>query len=45
MDAELVTRLGARPADVQLDLVDPGTSDADSSLGAPEIRDTAHTGE
>jgi len=41
MQAELVTRSGAQPTDVQLDLVDPGSSAADSALSAPEIQDTA----
>jgi uncharacterized protein with LGFP repeats len=38
---ELVTRSGASPTDVQLDLVNPGTTPADSALGAPVITDTA----
>ncbi|MCZ2859553.1 N-acetylmuramoyl-L-alanine amidase, partial [Blastococcus sp. VKM Ac-2987] len=41
VEVELVTRSGAAPTDVQLDLVDPGTSPADSSLESPEIQDTA----
>ncbi|HEX2073397.1 MAG TPA: N-acetylmuramoyl-L-alanine amidase [Geodermatophilus sp.] len=41
VEAELVTRSGARPTDVQLDLVDPGESAADASLTTPEIQDTA----
>jgi hypothetical protein len=41
VEAELVTRSGAQPTDVQLDLVDPGTSDADTAMGAPDIQDTA----
>ncbi|SDG09739.1 N-acetylmuramoyl-L-alanine amidase, partial [Klenkia brasiliensis] len=41
VEAELVTRSGARPTDVTLDLVDPGTSEADGSLGSPAIQDTA----
>ncbi|SNS01382.1 Uncharacterized conserved protein, contains LGFP repeats [Geodermatophilus pulveris] len=41
VEAELVTRSGARPTDVQLDLVDPGESPADGSLGSPDIQDTA----
>lgn len=41
VEAELVTRAGAQPADVTLDLVDPGTSDADTALDAPDIQDTA----
>jgi hypothetical protein len=42
VEAELVTRSGAHPTDVQLDLVDPGTSDADAHLEQAEITDTAH---
>jgi uncharacterized protein with LGFP repeats len=42
VEVELVTRSGAQPADVQLDLVDPGESEADSALGAPDVTDTAH---
>jgi uncharacterized protein with LGFP repeats len=41
VEVELVTRSGAQPTDVQLDLVDPGDSAADGALGAPEIQDTA----
>jgi uncharacterized protein with LGFP repeats len=41
VEAELVTRSGAQPTDVQLDLVDPGESEADTSLGSPDIQDTA----
>lgn len=41
VEAELVTRSGAQPTDVQLTLVDPGASDADAALGSPEITDTA----
>jgi uncharacterized protein with LGFP repeats len=41
VEAELVTRSGARPTDVRLELVDPGTSDADGALGAPDIQDEA----
>ncbi|SCX51741.1 Uncharacterized conserved protein, contains LGFP repeats [Klenkia marina] len=41
VEAELVTASGAQPVDVTLDLVDPGTSDADDSLTAPDIQDTA----
>ncbi|MGY2084925.1 N-acetylmuramoyl-L-alanine amidase [Blastococcus sp. SYSU DS0539] len=41
VEVELVTRSGAAPTDVRLDLVDPGRSAADTSLQAPEIRDTA----
>ena len=36
-----MTRSGAQPTDVQLDLIDPGTSAADASLESPEITDTA----
>ncbi|WP_171058309.1 N-acetylmuramoyl-L-alanine amidase [Modestobacter altitudinis] len=42
VEVELVTRSGAQPTDVQLDLVDPGKSDADSALGVPDATDTAH---
>jgi uncharacterized protein with LGFP repeats len=42
VEAELVTRSGAQPTDVQLDLIDPGTSPADSATQAPAITDTAH---
>ncbi|MCZ2829738.1 N-acetylmuramoyl-L-alanine amidase [Modestobacter sp. VKM Ac-2986] len=42
VEVELVTRSGARPADVRLDLVDPGTSEADASLGEPAAVATAH---
>jgi uncharacterized protein with LGFP repeats len=41
VEVELVTRSGAAPTDVQLDLVDPGSSPADSALGTPDIQDTA----
>ncbi|WP_448617629.1 N-acetylmuramoyl-L-alanine amidase [Geodermatophilus sp. URMC 65] len=41
VEAELVTRSGAQPTDVQLDLVDPGESAADDSLGAADITETA----
>jgi hypothetical protein len=41
VEAELVTRSGARPADVQLDLVDPGESPADAATDPAEILDTA----
>ncbi|MGR6965918.1 N-acetylmuramoyl-L-alanine amidase [Geodermatophilus sp. URMC 61] len=41
VEAELVTRSGAQPTDVQLDLVDPGESPADSDLGDPDITETA----
>src|SRR3712207_5766659 len=41
VEAELVTRSGAQPTDVQLDLVDPGESAADSALGEPDITETA----
>jgi uncharacterized protein with LGFP repeats len=42
VQAELTARSGAHPADVKLDLIDPGTSAADSALDRPAIRDTAH---
>ncbi len=41
VEAELVTRSGAQPTDVQLSLVDPGESEADSALQDPDITDTA----
>jgi hypothetical protein len=41
VEVELVTRAGAQPTDVQLDLIDPGESPADTSLGSPDITDTA----
>src|SRR3954454_12773469 len=33
---------GATPRDVQVQLIDPGTSPADATPGAPEVTDTAH---
>ena len=43
VEAELVTRSGAQPTDVKLDLIDPGESEADAAiLGDPAITDTAH---
>ncbi|GAB3357539.1 N-acetylmuramoyl-L-alanine amidase [Modestobacter lapidis] len=42
VEAELVTRSGAQPTDVQLELIDPGASAADAALDAPEITDTAN---
>ncbi|MCW2576466.1 MAG: N-acetylmuramoyl-L-alanine amidase, family 2 [Modestobacter sp.] len=33
---------GATPQDVRVQLIDPGTSAADSTLGAPAVRDQAH---
>ena len=41
VEVEVVTRSGAAPTDVQLDLVDPGESPADGALGSPDIQDTA----
>ena len=41
VEVELVTRGGAQPTDVQLDLIDPGASPADTALGEPDIQDTA----
>jgi uncharacterized protein with LGFP repeats len=38
---EVVTRSGATPTDVQLDLIDPGDSAADATLGTPQVQDTA----
>lgn len=42
VEAELVTRSGAQPEDVKLDLVDPGESDADESLTGSDVVGTAH---
>ena len=42
VEAQLVTRSGAQPTDVKLDLVDPGKSAADRALPAPAIHDQAH---
>ena len=42
VEVELVTRSGAQPTDVVLDLVDPGESPADTALGTPEVDGTAH---
>ncbi|MDQ1663722.1 MAG: hypothetical protein QOJ68_3702, partial [Blastococcus sp.] len=42
VQAELTTRSGAQPADVTLDLINPGDSPADTALTAPDIRDQAH---
>ncbi|MGY1845050.1 N-acetylmuramoyl-L-alanine amidase, partial [Modestobacter sp. SYSU DS0875] len=42
VEVELVTRSGAQPTDVALDLIDPGSSPADGALDDPEITDTAH---
>jgi uncharacterized protein with LGFP repeats len=44
VEVELVTRSGAQPTDVQLDLVDPGSSEADGSLKTPDIQDIAQAG-
>lgn len=41
VEAELVTRSGAQPTDVTLNLIDPGESEADDSLGAADITDKA----
>jgi hypothetical protein len=41
VEAELVTRSGARPTDVRLSLVDPGDSDTDSVTQQPDIASTA----
>ncbi|MGY1833223.1 N-acetylmuramoyl-L-alanine amidase [Geodermatophilus sp. SYSU D01180] len=41
VEVEVVTRSGAEPTDVRLDLIDPGTSAADASLSAPDVQDTA----
>ncbi|MGY5885433.1 N-acetylmuramoyl-L-alanine amidase [Modestobacter lacusdianchii] len=42
VEVELVTRAGAQPTDVRVDLVDPGESAADTALTSPDITDTAH---
>jgi hypothetical protein len=42
VEAELVTRSGAQPTDVRLDLIDPGESEADSALQSPDITDAAN---
>jgi hypothetical protein len=42
IEAELVTRSGARPREVTLDLLTPGASAADQVLDGPEITDTAN---
>jgi hypothetical protein len=42
VEVELVTRSGAQPSDVKLDLIDPGASEADAELETPEIQDTAN---
>ena len=41
VEVELVTRSGAAPTDVRVELIDPGASAADTAPGAPEIQDTA----
>jgi hypothetical protein len=35
---------GATPHDVRAQLIDPGTSSADTSLGQPQVQDQAHAG-
>ena len=42
VEVELVTRSGARPTDVRLDLIDPGESEADAALETPAIQNTAN---
>src|SRR4051794_34271491 len=43
VEAELVTRSGAQPTDVKVDLINPGESDADAAiLGNPGITDQAN---
>jgi uncharacterized protein with LGFP repeats len=42
IEAELVTRTGAQPTDVTLDLVAPGSTAADQALESPDITDTAN---
>lgn len=41
VEVELVTRAGARPTDVRLDLIDPGDTDYEVTSKAPAIQDTA----
>jgi uncharacterized protein with LGFP repeats len=41
VEVEVVTRSGAAPTDVQLNLIDPGKSEADGALKTPDIQDTA----
>ncbi|RBY91754.1 hypothetical protein DQ244_10735 [Blastococcus sp. TBT05-19] len=41
VEVELVTRSGAAPTDVQLDLISSPVSPADTALGSPDIQDTA----
>jgi len=41
IEAEVVTRSGGQPRDVRLDLVDPGTSAADTVAGTPQAQDGA----
>ncbi|NEK87252.1 hypothetical protein GCU60_16035, partial [Blastococcus saxobsidens] len=41
VEVELVTRSGAAPTDVQLDLIGSPVSPADTALGSPDIQDTA----
>ncbi|WP_034511181.1 N-acetylmuramoyl-L-alanine amidase [Blastococcus sp. URHD0036] len=41
VEVELVTRSGAAPTDVQLDLIGSEQSPADTNLGTPDIQDTA----
>ncbi|MCW2740951.1 MAG: N-acetylmuramoyl-L-alanine amidase, family 2 [Blastococcus sp.] len=35
---------GSTPSDIRAELIDPGTSAADTSLGAPQVQDQAHAG-
>lgn len=42
VEVELVTRSGAQPTDVRLDLIDPGKSAADARLETAGIQDTAN---
>ena len=41
IEAEVVTRSGGQPSDVRLDLIDPGTSAADTVVGTPQVQDGA----
>jgi hypothetical protein len=42
VEVELLTRSGAAPSDVRVELIDPGTSAADRTPGTPAAQDQAH---
>lgn len=42
VEVELLTRSGAAPTDVRVQLIDPGSSPADKVPGAPQVQDQAH---